>query len=264
MARQRSPNYPSVDLGTAVEAVKSLYRREGQTSVAQEAAVRAWGFTTLSGSARTRLAALRQYDLVENVGQGGNVRITPRGLTLSVADPSSAEYKTALREAALAPDIFKELYETRQGASDDSLRHYLIVGRKFSADGATRLIESFRSTVELANLDDRGYDAGMETVNGNDAAPQGGTAAFTPPPTGSMRDRPVASNPGEAQFRWPLYEDVVAEVTFHGGAVTPDDVELLQEYLDTVKKARSRALRQAAPSPDATATDHENDRPGGA
>lgn len=54
----------------------------------------------------------------------------------------------------------------------------------------------------------------------------------------------------DARFRWPLYEDVVAEVTFSGGAVTPDDVDLLQEYLNTVKKARSRAPRIAPPTPE--------------
>src|SRR5688572_30742916 len=117
VSKQRSPNYPSIGLDGAVEAAKSLYRREGRTAVAQEVAVKAWGFTALSGSAKSRLAGVRQYGLVEN-DQQGRIRLSERGLTLAVADSSSPEYAQALKEAALEPDIFRELYEDMRQASD--------------------------------------------------------------------------------------------------------------------------------------------------
>lgn len=259
MPRQRSPNYPSVDLGTAVEAAKALHQREGRAPVPPEVAVKAWGFTALSGNARTRLAAVRQYGLIESDRQG-NVRLTPRGLDLAVANPSSPEYAQALREGALAPDIFRELHETRQGASDDSLRHYLIVGRRFSSDGADRLIESFRSTMVLANLDNRGYDEDMESQAGNETnslRSAGGRSGGEP----HGNEHPPLVHPllVRDEYRWPLYEDVVAEVTFLGGAVTPDDVELLQEYLDTVKKARGRATRPTPTPSQAAFSQSETD-----
>lgn len=62
-----------------------------------------------------------------------------------------------------------------------------------------------------------------------------------------------------AQYSWPLYEDVVAEVTFHGRQVTPDDIDLLTDYLNIVKRSRSRTT---APNPPATPppfSDGQND-----
>jgi hypothetical protein len=263
--KQRSPNYPSIGLDGAVEAVKALYRREGRSAVAPEVAVKAWGFTALSGSARSRLAGVRQYGLIENDPQG-RVRLTHRGLTVAVADQSSPEFAREMQDAALAPDIFRELYEDMREASDAALRHHLIVGRKFSEDGARRLIEAFRSTLAVANLDNSGYDGDMETLVEADSSPSFSAVGLAGGGPASDRHQPlVHSTHGQTPYRWPLYDGIEAEVTFSGGDFTPDDIELLQEYLNTVKKARSRALKMVPGHPESPVrvNSEESERPDG-
>jgi hypothetical protein len=44
------------------------------------------------------------------------------------------------------------VFPTHAEASDESLRHHLVVDRRFTDDGAKRFIEAFRSTLALANI----------------------------------------------------------------------------------------------------------------
>src|SRR6266508_3784301 len=103
--RERSPNYPFVALPTAVDLLKRLYDADKRTAVSPEAAVQAWGHGSpadkrMSGPARSRLAALRQYGLIEPVA-GKKVRVSDLGLTLALSSPDHPDYSTALKQAAL-------------------------------------------------------------------------------------------------------------------------------------------------------------------
>lgn len=62
----------------------------------------------------------------------------------------SRERKEALRDAVLEPPLFKELYNTKLEASDDSILYHLVSVKNFSHDGASRLIDVFRSSLRLA------------------------------------------------------------------------------------------------------------------
>src|SRR5437867_12855179 len=116
MPKDRSPNYPALSLETAVQRAKALYEREGRSAVAPEVAVKAWGYRSLSGPSRSQIAALRHYGLIEQPSNG-NLRLSNRALALVLRSPDSPEYQAALRDAALTPALFRELYEDRMGAS---------------------------------------------------------------------------------------------------------------------------------------------------
>src|SRR5687767_3982252 len=100
MTRERSPNYPALPLGRAVQGVKTLFKKEGRTPVAVDIAARHMGHQSLSGQARSFLAALRHYGLVD-LAQGGSVRVSNRGITLAMRAEDSPEYRQAIQEAAL-------------------------------------------------------------------------------------------------------------------------------------------------------------------
>lgn len=149
--KERSPRYPAVDLGEALASVQGLYESEGKTALTGEDAAKALGFKGLTGPARSRLGALRKYGLVESAGHG-MLRVSARALAILVEPEDSHERTVAVREAALAPELFRELYESHLEASDQSRKSYLIRNKGFTRRGAEFVSESFRKTVEFANL----------------------------------------------------------------------------------------------------------------
>ena len=69
-----------------------------------------------------------------------------------IRNPGSRQHQDALKDAALFPSLFREIYDTRLNASDDSLTHYLIMDQNFTPDGANRFVKSFRETLVTAKL----------------------------------------------------------------------------------------------------------------
>jgi hypothetical protein len=222
--RERSPNYPGIGLPSAVDLVKKLFKEHRRSTVLMEEVATAWGHDSLSGPARVRLAALRQYGLIDT--QAGNkVRVSDLGLTVCVP-PSQSAYEEALREAALSPQLFLELWSTMRDASDGTIRHHLMRNRRFSLDGATRVIKSYRATIKLVNLPDESYDNETEVDVGQDAAMQLTERHEQAPPM------PQPAEPLGARFRYGLSTGVVAELTFTGSAFTARDLQLLRKYLE--------------------------------
>ena len=225
----RSPNYPAVGLGEAVNLAQAVWGREKRSYAAGSVVVQAWGYAGLSGNARTKLAALRKYGLLEENG-GGDFRLSERALHILHQQPDSPERLTALREAALSPDLFAELQMTYGQSSNEAIRSYLMTKKGFSDTGADACIEAFRDTQDIAKLN----DMEMATVIPPPSA-QG-----TLPPSISSSARSVAPSTAPVEdattYRWPLSRGVVAEVRFIGPA-KPIHLDLLKSYLDVAKGA---------------------------
>lgn len=206
--RERSPNYPAVSIEKAVKDAQALYKRESRTAVPQEVAVKAWGYKGLSGTSRSRLGALRQYGLIE-IEKSGSVRISTRGMTLSLRSPDTPEYKTALAEAALTPPVFRDLRETREGASDEALLHYLVVEKKFSQEGARRVIEVYRANTNFADAGEDASSTGELMPESNSTSPDGGYTVIPQPaaPSAPEQNRGtaatlIAGSPGAPQIHF--------------------------------------------------------------
>ena len=157
VSRQRSPNYPRIDLETAIEYAKQLYRNVSRGEFTLLDAAKAWGYSSASGPVRSRVATLRQYGIVEGK-KGALPRFTRAGQGFVVRTRASREYKEALREAALAPPLFQEMYDAKSGASDGAIREHLLLDKKFTEDGATTFVEVYRSSLSLAGLDENEDD----------------------------------------------------------------------------------------------------------
>ena len=150
MTKQRSPNFPGVDLAEAVKLMQKLYDRERRSQFPVESAAAAWEYKGPSGPVRVRIGALRQYGLI--VREGKDSKLTDRALTLALRNSASREHHDALRAAALTPELFREFQETRTDASDESLRHHLILEKHFTQEGADRCIKAYRGTINAAGL----------------------------------------------------------------------------------------------------------------
>ncbi len=227
MARSRSPNYPAIGLGQTIEAAKALWAKEQRTAVPPEVAVKAWGYKSLSGPARTRLAALKHYGLLEEDRHG--VRLSERALQIIHQPAESSEYQEAVREAALAPELFRELRETHASASDDALKAHLVTKRKFTEEGAKLFIEAFRDTIDIAKLRDSAYDQGKESSGVT------GMGVFAPISTtetlrsGAKRQYMVYSGP--------VSRGMLAEVRLAGDEeISPRHIEALIAHLELAKE----------------------------
>lgn len=105
----RSPSYPNMSLGDAVDAVAKIERLYRSSAVDRVAAAKLIGYTSLSGPANKALAALASYGLLERAGKG-ETRVTGRARAILHAD-NEEERRENLLLAASEPDLFRELRE---------------------------------------------------------------------------------------------------------------------------------------------------------
>ena len=245
MGKMRSPNYPAVGLTEALKLSEALWAREKRTYVSPEAAVAAWGYSGMSGNARTKLGALRRYGLLDE-GNEGTVRLSDLAMEIIHHPDGSPERISALKAAAVKPELFRDLYQTHLQSSDQALRSHLITRLDFSDAGAQNVIEAFRDTISVAKLD---------------------VADLEPPVAGEEKMAPSYTNQQEASrlgsvhlseragathdaitYRWPLSKDVVAEVRFTGTDLRPAHLELLRKYLELAKTAMQAEIGEESDS----------------
>jgi hypothetical protein len=88
---------------------RTIWNKEERTAVSPDVAAKALGCQSMSGTARARLFSLRKFGLLDENKSGG-VKISDLAMRLIHHPADSAEYQEAIREAALEPEIYKELY----------------------------------------------------------------------------------------------------------------------------------------------------------
>ncbi|HES57935.1 MAG TPA: hypothetical protein ENO21_00730, partial [Firmicutes bacterium] len=155
--RVRSPNFPAFDLGEALELAQQLYEKEGRAATREGVVVSHWGYGSLSGRARRKLAALKHFGLLEGEGSGRGKLMRLSVLAQKILldpDKQSAAYLQALREAALKPVLIRSLYdEYRNGLpSDETIKYNLLLEKKFTERAASQFVPVFRKTLKIARL----------------------------------------------------------------------------------------------------------------
>lgn len=125
-ARQRSPSYPSTPLSEAIELVRKFHNVERTNPVDRAVAVKAMGYSGISGRSATVLSNLIQFGLVEKTGKN-EVRVTRRAIEILYPDTDESKSE-ALRAAAQEPELFKSISErfTDGLPSEAALQSYLI------------------------------------------------------------------------------------------------------------------------------------------
>ncbi len=229
-SRERSPNYPALGLPAAIEAVMKLWQAEKRTPVPPVVAARAIGYGSLNGTARTAIASLRQYGLLD--GTDGTLALSDIAVNIAVHQVGSTEWGQAVKEAAGKPALFNELGESHADASDSALRAYLITKRKFSADGAARVIAALRETATLVKRIDDGYDrapAISDQAYGEQMAmPQSAAQQQTMVPQQVTGFISGLLGPGRR-----------VEVRFFGGEPEPSHIQKLEAILKAQREAMS-------------------------
>ncbi len=239
-AKRRSPNYPSIDLNKAVERTKLLYRAYEQGEFNQVDAAKAWGYKSDNGLSRSAFGALRQYGLVAQK-KGSNGRLTARGLTIALREATSAEYRQALRDAALEPPLFKEVFsEGKATAATDALLQHLVMTKGFTRDGASRFIEVLNATRSLADVGDPGQpEHGKADAGDQGELSEYGGGESTPTAQGQPRASDSEATPqGPRRTRVPLRLAGGFEAAIELPASMTDDAwEHMLNYLNVMRPA---------------------------
>ena len=159
-SRLRSPAYPAMALEEAIEKVRLLYNAEGHgrhpipaTSIAKH-----WGYSSEKTSqSLTGISALKQFGLLEEIpdAEPRELKLTPTSHVIIVHPPQSFERTSAIKEAALKPKIFAELWQ-KYGTllpSSETLKAKLITDKLFNPDVVDDLIDDYKATISFAKLD---------------------------------------------------------------------------------------------------------------
>ncbi|MCF8033808.1 MAG: hypothetical protein K9K66_18555 [Desulfarculaceae bacterium] len=174
MAKTRSPNYPRVGLKEAVSRVKMLYDQEGRNPTPREAMAVAIGYSGISGASDAVLAAMNKFGLIEKQGEDYIVS----DLAMVIMYPQDeAEKREAIKEAALSPVLFRELYDHFGGRvpGNKNLEIYLL-RNGFSKSAVGLTISAFGETMEyMASEEEEAADTAEKEKNSS--------SSFTPQAT---------------------------------------------------------------------------------
>lgn len=154
-SRQRSRNFPMIDLAKALERVQVLKDAGGGAYMPMEVAAKHWGYSVKSSGLLRTVGTLNQYKLVDVEGGGQARKIRPSNLATTILDHYDHTVRqTARREAALNPAVYRELWDHFNGEipPDDILEWELRNGALAGfvvATSVREFIRSFRSTLEF-------------------------------------------------------------------------------------------------------------------
>lgn len=156
-AVHRSPSYPAINLKTAVARAQTFYMYEKRAEANVSVAAQHWGYSIASSGGKQVLAALIAYGLMEDRGSSDkrHVRLTDLAFQILLDErPDSTERADALRRAALMPKIHVELFTHWPEVlpSNQNLRHYLLVAKKFNDNAVDDFIKELRITADYAGI----------------------------------------------------------------------------------------------------------------
>lgn len=252
-SRQRSRNFPMIDLVKALERLRVLKEAGGGAYTPIEIAAKHWGYSAKSSVLLRTVGALNQYRLLDEDGGGQARRIKPSSLATRILDHyDDTVRQAAIQEAALSPAVYRELWDRFSGElpPDETLEWELRHGELVGFVGATSVkdfIRTFRATLEFTG----------PSASGN-MAPKGKTEKDVDPelsmegsgdPMAEASQNPMGQEPtgGAAQqtyFKVPVeMKGSLRGIIGIPTPLTPAQWSKFEEALETVKGLKSLLVR---------------------
>jgi hypothetical protein len=144
----RSPNYPGISLGEAIERARIVYREMHTHAADRDSLAKILGYGSLNGASVTVISALQKFGLLEAAGV--EYRISKLALEVLLYPKGTPERGEAIRQMAFRPSTFEDLHE-RYGTSlpnDELVRAYLIKAG-FNPKSVGTVIRSYRDTIDF-------------------------------------------------------------------------------------------------------------------
>lgn len=156
--RHRSPSYPCVSLPMALSLLRRITELVGFEAFTEKNLAQAMGYEGGSSWLSLQVSALRKFGLLEIIPAGPtrerSCMPTPLAHFLLTSRAGSAERQAALRQAALRPPIYDDLW-SRFGSDlppNPAMAGYLVDARSFNPKAVEALLADFRATVDFADL----------------------------------------------------------------------------------------------------------------
>lgn len=238
MAKSRSPNYPTLDLNTALEAIRPVFKGENRNKFSRIVLAQHLGYTSLNGRALSKIGAVRAFGLIE--GSGDDLRLSEDAITALMAPEQSPERVEALERSALKPTLFQELRQEFQGLPSENNLRFWLIKRHFTPEAASKATETFLATFRLVGGSDGEYnrssqpeETAMQSAQDQDARPSGL----------SFIRKAMAAAPGTLQETFNLKEGQV--VLSFPASLSAESFEDLSDQMGLILK---RVKRRIAPS----------------
>lgn len=248
MARVRSPNYPSLSLPSAIEAVQKIYSKEHTHKAESLVMAKALGYGSLNGASMAALSALKKYGLLEDVGK--DLKVSHAALSILVDPKDSKDRAKLIVQAACLPQLFSDLQDEYGPTvpSDENLKAFLIK-RGFSPNTVDAPIRAYRDTIEFAAKHKALYDDVAEPPPAGQSNPAGqGTETgkpnqfeVEPPRTFENKRRLLPAN--EAAMRQDVFSIEEGAVTIEWPAqLSTDSLKDIEDWLTIVKRKIARSV----------------------
>lgn len=218
-------------LREALVLLERMHPEMQQSEVPPESAAHAMGSKSLSGSARSKLAVLNSYGLIDRAR--GKLKISPLGL--GIVKPLGQSKESGIREAALKPALFASIWANHRDLSEKVLATTLLHQglEEKDANDAARI---FKDNIDLAKPDQI-EDSSLSEEDNNES-----------------RSEFEKSGSDSAQLEGTrvigTYTTMVGEndvtLTFTGsgkGHLVPEDFDGLIDYAELLKKQLERRIR---------------------
>lgn len=163
--RDRSPAYPSIPLGTALERLVAFEAHFKRSTARPEKVGEAWGIKAKAYADRT-VAALRYFGLIDYQGAGKDRGVVISDVGRKYLRAQQDEMKReVIKEAALRPRQINKLWN-QWGAdrpADAACLDELMFNNGFSEAGAREFLKVYDETISFAGLSKSDKDDGADT-----------------------------------------------------------------------------------------------------
>jgi len=153
-----SRTVPFIGLEEAMSKSRTLFQKTKRNAIRVPTAASYLGYSPKASSAGMVLGALKKFGLLEDEGarDGRQVRLTERAVQI-LADvrETSPERSARIREAALLPKPFRELWD-HYGSDlpdDKTIQTFLMLDKGYDEETVKLLIRVYRATITYAGLD---------------------------------------------------------------------------------------------------------------
>jgi len=146
----RSPNYPAIDLLTALMSISDAWKAENRNKMSRLVLAKHLGYNSLNGRALGRIGAVRAYGLVE--GRGDELRVSEDAITALAAPEGSPARREALERLALQPSLFNELRSEFPGTlpSEENVK-FQLAKRGLTAKAAGKAAQTYLNTMRYVS-----------------------------------------------------------------------------------------------------------------
>lgn len=154
MVSGRSPAYPYIDLGKAVEIIKKIHSFTRGHAVNTESLFRNLGFNGLTGSAKKTLAALKYFGLLEQQHGSKEAKLSTRALHIIHGVEDSDEQRQAIKDAFLDPVIYAYCWDTwgDDDIADEFMKSHLILKKGFNDSTVMSFISGYKQSRLFAGI----------------------------------------------------------------------------------------------------------------